>query len=128
MGKIGATILGVLLTLLFADSVTQTDVDVKEESVTYIYRYGETNPSNLTPKMKDIYTGLSFSKVPMPGAAMTTIEEINATGYLYAVQDGLIHVSVVPVGGTVFDWINAGSSSIWTKALKSVVVKWTGVN
>lgn len=29
---------------------------------------------------------------------MTTIEEINATGYLYAVQDGLTHVSVVPLG------------------------------
>lgn len=26
------------------------------------------------------------------------------------------------------DWHNAGSSSIWTTAVKSVVVKWDGVN
>ena len=98
----------------------------KKETV--IYRYGGTNPGNLTPKAKDKYSGLSFSTVPMPGAAVTTIEELNATGVVYAVQDGPTHVSVRPVGATMEDWINAGSSSVWTQAVKSVVVKWDGGN
>ena len=93
---------------------------------TVIYRYGGTNPGNLTLKAKDKYSGLSFSTVPMPGAAMTTIEALNATGVVYAVQDGATHVSVRPVGATMEEWINAGSSSIWTQAVKSVVIKWDG--
>ena len=93
---------------------------------TVIYRYGGTNPSNLTPKEKDKYSGLSFSTIPLPGAAMTTIEALNATGVVYAVQDGPSHVSVRPVGATMEDWIRAGSGSIWTQAVKSVVVKWGG--
>ena len=36
--------------------------------------------------------------------------------------------SVYPIGGTTTDWVNAGSSSIWTQAVKSVVVKWDGVS
>ena len=95
-------------------------------SSTVIYRYGGTNPGNLTPKAKDKYSGLSFSTVPMPGAAKTTIEALNATGVVYAVQDGPTHVSVRPVGATMEDWINAGSGSIWTQAVKSVVIKWDG--
>ena len=31
------------------------------------------------------------------------------------------------IGGAMTDWVNAGSSSIWTQAVKSVVVKWDGV-
>ena len=97
-------------------------------SGTKIYRYGGTNPSNLTPKEKDKFSGLSFSTIPKPGAAVTTIEELNATGVVYAVRDNALHVSVRPIGGTMDDWINAGSSSVWTQAVKSVVVKWDGVN
>ena len=93
---------------------------------TVIYRYGGTNPGNLTPKAKDKYSGLSFSTIPIPGAAMTTIEALNATGVVYAVKDGATHVSVRPVGATMEDWINAGSGSIWTQAVKSVVIKWDG--
>ena len=96
------------------------------QNQTVIYRYGGTNPGNLTPKEKDMYSGLSFSTVPMPGAAVTTIEALNATGVVYAVQDGPTHVSVKPVSATVEEWINAGSDSIWTKAVKSVVIKWDG--
>ena len=99
-------------------------IPITSSAPTVIYRYGGTNPGNLTPKSKDKYSGLSFSTVPMPGAAMTTIEALNATGVVYAVQDGLTHVSVRPVGATMEDWINAGSSSIWTQAVKSVVIKW----
>lgn len=62
--------------------------------------------------------------MPKPGAAMTTIEALNATGLVNAVRDKATHVSVYPVGGTMSDWINAGSSSVWIQAVKSVVVKW----
>lgn len=99
----------------------------RKKQSTVIYRYGGTNPGNLTPKAKDRGTGLSFSTVPMKGAAKTTIEELNATGIVYAIQDKPTHVSVYPIGGTMDDWINIGSSSIWTQAVKSVVVKWDGV-
>ena len=64
----------------------------------------------------------------MPGAARTTIEALNATGIVYAVQDNATHVSVRPVDATMEDWINIGSSSVWTQAVKFVVVKWDGVN
>ena len=59
---------------------------------------------------------------------MTTIEAINATGVVYAVKDGPTHVSVRPVGGTMQDWICAGSNSIWTQSVRSVVIKWDGVD
>lgn len=87
---------------------------------TVIYRYGGTNPGNLTPRQKDMHSGLSFSTIPRPGAACTTIGAVNATGVLMAVQDGPTHVTVRPIGGTVKDWIKGGANSIWTKTLKSV--------
>lgn len=93
-------------------------------SSTVIYRYGGANPGNLTPRAKDRYTGLSFSTVPMHGAAMTTIEALNSTGLVYAVRDGATHVSVRPIGGTMDDWIKEGPNSIWTQAIKSVVTKY----
>ena len=94
-----------------------------------IYRYGETKPSNLTPKMKDRYTGVSFSTIPpQPGknAAVTTIHTINSTGILYAYQDSLTHVTVIPTNASIMEWIKAGNESIWTMTLQSVVVKWDG--
>ena len=96
----------------------------KEETV--IYRYGGTNPGNLTPKEKDKDSGLSFSTIPKPGAAMTTIEALNATGIVHEVQDNAYHVTVRPVGASVEDWIAAGSGSVWTQAVQSVVIKWDG--
>ncbi|MBC8533605.1 RHS repeat-associated core domain-containing protein [Yeguia hominis] len=104
---------------------------------TPIYRYGGTNPGSLTPSQHDVDMypltgrGLSFSTVPpLPGqkAAVTTIENLNKTGVVYAVKDGVNHVSVHPIGGTLEEWHNAGSSSVWTTAVKSVVVKWDGGN
>ena len=100
----------------------------RRNSSTLIYRYGGTNPGNLTPKDKDRNSGLSFSTIPQPGAAVTTIEALNMTGLVYAVQDGATHVSVRPIGGTMNDWIEQGSDSIWTKAVKSTVIKWDGKN
>ena len=115
------------------DDAGEKDITVPPSSPTVIYRYHGTNPGNLTPSQRDVDLylingrGLSFSTIPKPGAAMTTIEALNATGIVYAVQDGPYHVSVYPVGGTIEDWHNAGSSSIWTAAVKSVVVKWKEV-
>ena len=113
-----------------APSISIPKAEEKEKDIaaplplpTIIYRYGGTNPGNLTPKEKDKKTGLSFSTIPKPGAAVTTIEALN-----YAVRDGATHVSVRPIGGTMDDWISAGSNSVWTQAVKSVVIKWDGVN
>ena len=97
---------------------------------TTIYRYGKTNPGNLTPKQKDATTGLSFSTIPPPPgvpAAVTTLESLNATGVVVAIQDSPTHVSVRPVGASVQVWIDAGPSSVWTLAVKTVVIKWDGV-
>ena len=66
--------------------------------------------------------------MPKPSTDVTTIEALNATGLVYAVRDGATHVSVRPIGGTMDDWISAGSNSVWTQAVKSVVIKWDGVN
>ena len=56
-------------------SSTTITSDTRNETTT-IYRYGGTNPGNFVPSSRDVETntGLSFSTVPRPGAAMTTIE------------------------------------------------------
>lgn len=123
----------------YASKQEETELEIEievetENKPTWIYRYGGTNPGNLTPSQRDVDMfpitgkGLSFSTIPKPGAAMTTIEALNATGVVYAVRDGVNHVSVFPVGGTLADWHNAGSLSVWTATIKSVVVKWVGGN
>lgn len=86
-----------------------------------------TNPGNLTPRAKDKNTGLSLSTIPPINnktAAVTTIEEVNSTGNLIAVQDGSSHVSIKPRNGTMSDWIKAGTNSIWTKTLKRIVKRY----
>ena len=90
---------------------------------TQIYRYGGTSAEKLTPTVNDVQsnTGLSFSTKWKPGAATTTIEEINASGNLYAVQDTRIHVSVYPVGATVAEWYAQGANSPWTQTLVQMV-------
>lgn len=88
----------------------------------YERRYNGTNPGNLTLRAKDKNTGLSFSTIPPINnktAAVTTIEEVNSTGNLIAVQDGPSHVSIKPRNGTMSDWIKAGTNSIWTKNIKA---------
>ena len=118
--------------LLADEKVTTKDITAEKEVVeplspdTVIYRYGGTNPGNLTPKFKDQMSGLSFSLTPpISGeAAVTTIGAINSTGVVWAVRDGVNHVSVRPIGASTLDWIGAGSNSKWTKAVKSVVVRY----
>lgn len=77
----------------------------------------------MTPRAKD-RRGLSFSLCPKEGAAMTTIGAVNATGILCAIPDGGVHVSVRPTNATMLEWINEGRESSWTKALKSIVMKY----
>lgn len=106
--------------------ISTVDIDIslpKNNNATKIYRYGGSNPGNLTPQDKDWTSGLSFATIYRPGAAVITIEAVNATGVLYAKKDGATHISVVPVNASVDDWIAAGSSSIWTQTLKSVLIK-----
>ena len=95
------------------------------DELIYIYRHNGTNIGNLVPTKRDVATnsGLSFSTIPMPNSWVTTIEDINSTGILLATQDSKTHVSVYPVGGTISEWREAGSSSAWTLALASVCKK-----
>ena len=100
----------------------EKDRRIKKPAPIYIYRYNGTNPGNLTLRAKDKNTGLSFSTIPPINnktAAVTTIEEVNSTGNLIAVQDGPSHVSIKPRNGTMSDWIKAGTNSIWTKNIKA---------
>lgn len=105
----------------------EKDRRIKKPAPIYIYRYNGTNPGNLTPRAKDKNTGLSFSTIPPINnktAVVTTIEEVNSTGNLIAVQDGPSHVSIKPRNGTMSDWIKAGTNSIWTKTLKQIVKRY----
>ena len=113
--------------------VTEKEAEAEKDKVEtappatkrYIYRYGGTDLNNLVPTERDVKTntGLSFSTVYRPGSAKTSIEELNSTGVIYAVQDGATHVSVYPVGATIKEWYDVGPSSIWTTTLKSKVTQ-----
>lgn len=98
-------------------------------SPTVIYRYYASKTENLAPRPDVDYDGLSFStRPPRPGvpAVVTTIEEVNATGTLMAFPTSRSHVLVVPVNGTVKQWMDQGQSSIWSRQLSSIVVEWDG--
>lgn len=114
--------------ITYSSTTITSDTRNTRNETTTIYRYGGTNPGNFVHSSRDVETntGLSFSTVPRPGAAMTTIEELNATGVVYAYQDSLTHVTVKPIGGTIAEWRNQGTSSVWTETIKSLVVKWDG--
>ena len=51
------------------------------------------------------------------------ISAVNSTGILFAYKDGPTHVTVMPKNASMLAWYEAGSSSEWTLALKSVVTK-----
>ena len=105
----------------------QSNSTTGSEGSTTIYRYGyaEAGAEKLVPTDTDVkwqhQSGLSFSTKPKPGSAMTTIDEVNSTGVLYAVVDGGYHVSVYPVGHTLAEWRAAGVDSIWIQALLGIV-------
>ena len=73
------------------------DTKTDDQDVTYIYRMGSGNGTNLTPRSTDV-DGLSYSLTPPTSGkyTVTTIEAVNATGVLVAEQNGTNHVSVYP--------------------------------
>ena len=96
---------------------------------TVIYRYYSSKTENLSPRQGIDYDGLSFStKPPRAGvpAVVTTIEQVNATGVLTAIQTSGTHVVIIPTTGTVNQWMREGQSSIWTQTLSGIVVEWDG--
>ena len=131
---VGGTVIGERVGTTAASLVKEDEiVSAKEKTayaeppqVVYIYRYGfaEEGISKLVPSEVDRdhpETGLSFSLRWKPGSATTTMDIINATGVLRAVQDKTNHVAVFPIGGTIEDWYNQGVGSIWTQTLYSIV-------
>ena len=90
------------------------------DAVTYYYAH------NWRSDITSIYDGDGNVVANYEYDAMTTIEELNATGVVYAYQDSLTHVTVKPIGGTIAEWRNQGTSSVRIKTIKSLVVKWDG--
>ena len=81
------------------DLVALEQVTTKRPNETVIYRRGNGNATNLTPRPIDLHTGLSY-ELKVPAATdytIITMEAINATGVLTAVIDKPNHVSVRPV-------------------------------
>lgn len=119
-----------------APSISVPKVDTKEKVITsqpssdmIIYRWPDRGTYNVsyTPSDRDLLfpnSGLSFSTIPKAGSVQTTIEELNSTGVVYAVQDGATHVSVYPIGTTLTGWHDAGPNSPWSKAVQSACIEW----
>ncbi len=100
---------------------------------TVIYRYGDKNPSNLAPKVKDLNVppgvtkSLSFSLIPPTNggkAVYTTIGALKGTGILNVAQDNIYHIAVTPRFDTIENWVKLGSLHPCTAAVQSVVMKW----
>ncbi|MBQ7232472.1 MAG: RHS repeat-associated core domain-containing protein [Bacillales bacterium] len=112
----------------------QVEADTKAsiappDGSTIIYRYYASKTSNLAPRENIDYDGLSFSsKPPRKGvnAVVTTVEAVNATGTLRAIHTSGNHYIIVPVNGTVVQWMNEGHDSIWTQSLSMIVIELSG--
>lgn len=83
------------------DAIAIANTKSKTEP-TYIYRGGSNTFYNLTPKPWKDYDGLSYYLYPPATGnyTVTTIEAVNATGFLTAVINGANHVSVRPTDGS----------------------------
>lgn len=64
------------------------------------------------------------TNTPQKKSVMTTINTVNSTKILYAIEDHPGHVAVKPVGASMQVWIDQGEASLWTQALKKIVIKW----
>ena len=110
-------------------TITKTNTKTstnKKNTKTKIYRWGNPTPHNLTPKRNKDEDGLSFSLLPPTVKSIeTTIEDVNATGILYATIDKPGHVSVKPTKATMEEWMRAGEGSIWTTTLRKLTIRWT---
>lgn len=54
---------------------------------------------------------------------LTTIEQVNATGILLAINDHGVHVTIIQTNGTVRQWMIEGGNSIWTQTLSLIVIE-----
>ena len=109
-------VIGAIIILLFGTkqtiSQTSTSTNIQEKarekkSPTYIYRRGSSTFRNLTPRAFD--DALSFSLTPPSDgkAFRTTMEAVNATGVLVAINDHDDYVSVMPIDySTMEEWRN----------------------
>jgi len=132
---IGAVTVGALATKAISDkkdensqTITGEKVITSDPSDVIIYRYNATKSKNLAPRNGKDYDGVSFStNPPKPGqkAVATTINTVNATGLLHAVQHGT-HVSVVPTGVPIQIWMSMGMNSIWSQTLSAIVIEVKG--
>lgn len=102
----------------------------EEKKPTIIYRLGNGNATNLTPRTKDL-TGLSYqlSKPTSGEFTITSIQLINSTGKLIAIKDGNDHVSVIPINITKMQgWIDSRPTALtnpheYTTLLQSISIK-----
>jgi len=103
---------------------TMTLTDAQEEirkrssnDPTFIYRTGSGNATNLTPRPlpRDL-TGLSYQlTVPSDTSyTITSMELINATGKLIAIQDKANHVAVMPVDmSRMQEWRDSRTNALY---------------
>ena len=67
--------------------------------------------------------------MPAPAPAIPTPRSKEATEEKVITADPPpLSTVIYRHGGTLADWHNAGASSVWTTAVKSVVIKWVGGN
>lgn len=116
-----------------ADALTQTITIAQEDSRkgTIIYRWGSYTNKNFTPKEGKDEMGMSFSLTLSVGQkhyCATTLELVNATGYLKAVEDKPGHVSVTTTDLSKMPvWIASRDNAdtdplIYTSVLKSISI------
>ena len=111
-------------------AISQTLARNKDKNQTIIYRIGSGNATNLTPRKKDIdglsYTTIQPTKYPF---TVTSMEAVNSTGKLVAIQDGTTHVSVRPTDNSEMqEWIDSRDNALtnpheYTKILQSISIK-----
>ena len=112
------------------DAESEQDVvaeDDRRREPTFIYRWGSGTYTNLTPRPGKDNTGLSYSLSPPSDGSKytyTTIEAINSTGYLFAVQDGPNHVSVNPTDiSKMQDWMESRKNAETSPHPYTVILK-----
>ena len=85
-------------------------LEIKDSQVDrFIFRGGNGNNSNLTPRVQDT-GGLSYYLIPPTNEnyTFTTLSAVNSTGVLRAVVDGRNHASVFPANPAMMaGWINS---------------------
>lgn len=107
-------------------SEMRSEKKVKDDNGhTIICRWHYEGPESFVPDERDLTNGLSFSTKCDPKSAITTVEVINASGFLKATQDSPTHYLVKPIdGGTMRSWYLEGTNSKYTKYLEKNIMRW----